>query len=65
MSKEARSKTVIGLVSTSKPLAYKAKLDVRVDELGQTLTITSDSGIMMMIPLEPVADMLKVVDEYE
>jgi hypothetical protein len=60
-----RIKTVDGLLSTMKPFAREAKLDVRVDESGQTLTITSDSGIMMMIPLEPVADMLKVVDEYE
>lgn len=35
---------------------------VTKDSIGKTLSLSTESGIMLAIPLEPVEDMIDVVD---
>ena len=65
--RDYREKKVPGIITNIRGLAMLpgyAEVTVRMtsDVIGQTLSLEAD-GTMITIPLEPVADILKVVDK--
>lgn len=65
--RDYREKKLTGIITNKHGLVMLpgyADVTVRMtsDEIGQTLSLEAD-GTMITIPLEPVADILKVVDK--
>ena len=62
-----RTKDVNGMMSTVyRPIPIPTKVTVRItsDEHGETLSLSDDKAeIMLIIPIEPVNDLIKVVKE--
>lgn len=67
MKKRTRIRTVDGLEACNGRIGERT-ITVRVtsDGLGKSLSLADDvRGIMLMIPIEPVIDMIDVVEEEE
>lgn len=67
MKKRTRIRTVDGLEAYNGRIGERT-ITVRVtsDGLGKSLSLADDiRGIMLMIPIEPVIDMIDVVEEGE
>lgn len=65
--RDYREKTIDGMIADIRqPFPEKAKVTVRMtsDKRGQTLSL-SFANIMILIPLEPVADIIKVAESEE
>ena len=63
MNNRTRSRTVNGMISNGAQMA-EAPITLRAtsDKLGKSVSLSVDGLIMLQIPLEPVSDILDIVE---
>ena len=63
MNNRTRTRTINGVIFNGKQLA-EAPVTLRAtsDELGKSISLSVDGLVMLQIPLEPVSDILDIVE---
>ena len=64
MNNRTRSRTINGVIFNGKQLA-EAPVTLRAtsDELGKSISLSVDGLVMLQVPLEPVLDILDIVED--